>query len=123
MPDSTTTHATNPLSASDFHVLMVLAEGPSYGYAIMKSVVDHSGGTVSPDIGSLYRVLARLMGQGWVDQASAPADAAPAARGRARRYYALTPEGKAVALTEAGRLARVVDLARERDLLSPERAS
>ena len=31
--------------------------------------------------------------------------------------------GRRVALTEASRLARMVDLARERDLLSPERAS
>ena len=117
------TDATNPLSATDFHVLMVLADGPSYGYSIMKAVVAHSGGAVSPDIGSLYRVLARLMGQGWVAEAGTPADAPTASRGRARRYYALTPEGRTVALTEASRLAHVVDLARERDLLSPDRAS
>ncbi len=123
MSEPATTDATNPLSATDFHVLMVLAEGPSYGYAIMKAVVDHSGGAVSPDVGSLYRVLARLMGQGWVTEAGAPDDAPPASRGRARRYYALTPAGKTVTLTEASRLARLVDLARERDLLSPERAS
>ncbi len=123
MSEPATTDATNPLSATDFHVLMVLAEGPSYGYAIMKAVVDHSGGAVSPDIGSLYRVLARLMGRGWVTETGAPADAPAASRGRARRYYALTPEGRTMALTEASRLARLVDLARERNLLSPERAS
>ncbi len=123
MSDPAATDAINPLSAMDFHVLMVLAEGPSYGYAIMKAVVDHSDGAVSPDVGSLYRVLARLMGQGWVTEAGAPADAPVASRGRARRYYALTPEGRTMALTEASRLARLVDLARERDLLSPERAS
>jgi DNA-binding PadR family transcriptional regulator len=107
----------------DFHVLMVLSEGPSYGYSIMKAVVDHSGGAVSPDIGSLYRVLARLMGEGWVAETPPPADAPPASRGRTRRYYHLTEDGRRVALAEASRLARMVDLARERDLLSPERAS
>ncbi len=112
-----------PLSATDFHVLMVLADGASYGYAIMKAVVDHSDGSVSPDIGSLYRVLARLMGQGWVTETQAPADAPEATRGRPRRYYTLTEAGRTVALAEARRLARLVDLARERDLLSPERAS
>ncbi|MEE8062487.1 MAG: PadR family transcriptional regulator, partial [Gemmatimonadales bacterium] len=97
MSDPAATDAINPLSAMDFHVLMVLAEGPSYGYAIMKAVVDHSDGAVSPDVGSLYRVLARLMGQGWVTEAGAPADAPAASRGRARRYYALTPEGRTMA--------------------------
>ncbi len=123
MPDPAATDATNPLSATDFHVLMVLAGGASYGYAIMKAVVDHSDGAVSPDVGSLYRVLARLMGRRWVTETGAPAQAPAASRGRARRYYALTPEGRTVALTEASRLARLVDLARERNLLSPERAS
>ena len=115
--------AANPLTAMDFHVLMVLSEGPSYGYSIMKAVVDHTGGSLSPDIGSLYRVLARLMGRGWVSEAAPPDDATQPSRGRPRRYYDLTPEGRTVVLAEANRLARVVDLARERDLLSPEEAS
>ncbi len=123
MPDPAATDATNPLSATDFHVLMVLAGGASYGYAIMKAVVDQSDGAVSPDVGSLYRVLARLMGRRWVTEAGAPAQAPAASRGRARRYYALTPEGRTVALTEASRLARLVDLARERNFLSPDRTS
>lgn len=106
-----------PLSATDFHVLMVLAEGPSYGYAIMKSVDAHSGGAVTPEIGSLYRVLSRLVTEGWVREAAPPKGARRGARGLPRRYYALTPQGRAVALAEARRLARVVALARERDLL------
>jgi DNA-binding PadR family transcriptional regulator len=106
-----------PLSAIDFHVLMVLAEGPSYGYAIMKAVDEHSGGTVSPEIGAMYRVLSRLLTEGWVEETSPPKGARPGVRGLPRRYYALTREGRAVARAEARRLARVVTLAGERDLL------
>jgi DNA-binding PadR family transcriptional regulator len=106
-----------PLNATDFHVLMVLAEGPSYGYAIMKAVDEHSGGAVSPEIGATYRVLSRLLAEGWVEETAAPKGARRGARGLPRRYYALTPQGRAVALTEARRLARVVALASERDLL------
>ena len=106
-----------PLSATDFHVLMVLAEGPSYGYGIMKAVDEHSGGAVSPEIGSMYRVLSRLLGEGWVEETPPPKGAQPGARGLPRRYYALTPEGRAVAMAEASRLAQVVALAWERDLL------
>ncbi|HIF21537.1 MAG TPA: hypothetical protein EYQ27_06405, partial [Gemmatimonadetes bacterium] len=39
----------NPLSATDFHVLMVLAEEDLYGYAIMKAVERESAGAVSPE--------------------------------------------------------------------------
>lgn len=106
-----------PLSATDFHVLMVLAEGPSYGYAIMKAVEAHSGGAVAPEIGSLYRVLSRLVDEGWVKGTVPPKGARHGARGLPRRYYTLTPAGRAVALAEARRLAQVVVLARERDLL------
>lgn len=106
-----------PLSATDFHVLMVLAEGPSYGYAIMKAVDEHSGGAVSPEIGAMYRVLSRLLAEGWVAETAPPKGARHGARGLPRRYYELTHEGRAVARAEAYRLARVVALAGERDLL------
>lgn len=123
MSQSARANARNPLSATDFHVLMVLSEGPSYGYSIMKAVKEHSEGTVAPDIGSLYRVLARLMTQGWVSEAEPPAEAPASSRGRTRRYYDLTGEGRSIALAEAARLARLVDLARDHDLLSPGGAS
>lgn len=106
-----------PLSATDFHVLMVLAEGPSYGYAIMKAVDEHSGGAVSSEIGAMYRILSRLLAEGWVEEAAAPEGARRGARGLPRRYYALTQKGRTVALAEASRLSRVVALAGERDLL------
>lgn len=106
-----------PLSATDFHVLMVLAEGPSYGYAIMKAVREHSDGAVSPEVGAMYRILSRLLAEGWVKEATPPTGARRGARGLPRRYYALTREGRAVARVEARRLARVVAVASERNLL------
>jgi len=108
---------TGPLSATDFHVLMVLADGPSYGYAIMKAVESHSGGAVVPEIGSMYRVLSRMMTEGWVAEVDSPTEQPAAVRGRTRRYYGLTHAGRLVAHAEARRLADVVELARTRDLL------
>lgn len=52
-----------PLSAL-LQVLLVLSKGDLYGYAIMKAVEAQSGGILSPEIGSLYRVLARLVEAG-----------------------------------------------------------
>jgi DNA-binding PadR family transcriptional regulator len=105
------------MSAIDFHVLMVLAEGRNYGYAIMKAVDEQSGGAVCPEIGSLYRVLARLMSEGWVREAAEPANVPAVTRGRDRRYYALTAMGRQAVREEARRMADVVSLARERRLL------
>ena len=112
----------HPLSATDFHVLMVLADESLYGYAIMKAVERESSGTVSPEIGSLYRILARLVSEGFVGEADAP-DGAPAEhRGRQRRYYRLTAEGRLALMEESRRLRKVLELARERSLL-PEVAT
>lgn len=110
----------SPLSPTDLHVLLVLSGGALYGYGIMKAVAEESGGALNPEIGSLYRVLARLMGAGLVEEAAPPTDAAEVHPGRERKYYALTGVGRAALKAEAVRLGRVLDLARARDLL-PER--
>ena len=102
-----------PLSALDFHVLLVLSREDLYGYAILKQVEAESDGVVSVEIGSLYRVLNRLMDLGLVDEAATPARAPETHRGRPRRYYRLTASGLAAARAEAGRLDRVIRLARE----------
>lgn len=85
----------------------------------MKAVESESGGTVAPEIGSLYRVLARLMGEGLVDEAPAPTDE-DTHPGRARKYYRLTDTGRAVARAEALRLRDVLGLAARRELLPGE---
>jgi DNA-binding PadR family transcriptional regulator len=105
----------------DFHVLLVLARKTLHGYAILKAVEAESDGAVSPEVGSLYRVLARLMSGGLVEETEAPASAPRATRGRSRRYYRLTREGRALLRAEAQRLATAVEIARDRAIL-PEGA-
>lgn len=110
--------AAAPLSATDYHILMVLAEQDLYGYAIMKAVEEDSDGAVSPGIGSLYRILARLTALGWVQEARPPKDAPTEHRGHPRQYYRLTMEGRAALRDESRRLESVLALARERKLLA-----
>lgn len=117
--DPSRTDPRPPLSATDFHVLLVLWDRALYGYAIMKAVEAESGGAVVPEIGSLYRVLARLMGEGLVEEAEAPEEAGPHP-GRARKYYRLTERGRAAARAEAARLRDVLGLATRRELLPGE---
>lgn len=117
------TDALLPLSPTDFHVLMVLVDGPLYGYAILKAVEEESEGTVSPEIGSLYRVLARLMEMRLVEEVGPPRGQEDEVhRGRPRRYYRITAAGLAGARAEAGRMRSALELARSRRLLQEGQA-
>jgi PadR family transcriptional regulator, regulatory protein PadR len=71
-------------------VLAILAEGDSYGYAILKRVAELSGGELQWTDGMLYPVLHRLERQGLV-----AAKWGTAENGRRRKYYRITKEGRA----------------------------
>ncbi len=71
-------------------VLALLAEGDSYGYAIIKRVAELSGGQLQWSDGMLYPVLHRLERQGLV-----AAKWSVSENGRRRRYYRLTRAGRA----------------------------
>ncbi len=78
-------------------VLAILAEGESYGYAILKRVRELSDGELEWTDGMLYPLLQRLHRLGYVTREwRAPLE------GRRRRYYAITDEGRA-ALAEQQR--------------------
>lgn len=70
-------------------VLAILAEGESYGYAIIKRVTELSGGHLSWTDGMLYPVLHRLERNGLVAAKWRASEA-----GRRRKYYHLTKEGR-----------------------------
>ena len=71
-------------------VLGILAEGESYGYAILQRVTTLSGGELEWSDGMLYPLLHRLERLGHV---VASWGASP--EGRRRKYYELTPSGLA----------------------------
>ena len=71
-------------------VLAILAEGDSYGYAIIKRVAELSGGHLQWTDGMLYPVLHRLERQGLVAAKWRGAES-----GRRRKYYRITREGRA----------------------------
>jgi transcriptional regulator len=71
-------------------VLAILAEGDSYGYAILKRVAELSGGHLRWTDGMLYPVLHRLERQGLV-----AAKWSESENGRRRKYYRITREGRA----------------------------
>jgi PadR family transcriptional regulator, regulatory protein PadR len=84
-------------------VLAILAEGDSYGYAIIKRVTELSGGHLQWTDGMLYPVLHRLERQGLVTAKWGASES-----GRRRKYYRLTREGRAQLATQQHQW-RVVD--------------
>jgi PadR family transcriptional regulator, regulatory protein PadR len=70
-------------------VLGILAEGDSYGYAILKRVQEVSGGKLEWTDGMLYPLLHRLERLGQVK-----ATWGTSAEGRKRRHYRITAFGR-----------------------------
>ncbi|SDR90894.1 Transcriptional regulator PadR-like family protein [Paraoerskovia marina] len=69
-------------------VLAILAEGESYGYAILRRVDELSGGRMAWTDGMLYPLLHRLDRLGLVTSSWGTSP-----QGRRRRHYAITPAG------------------------------
>lgn len=71
-------------------ILSILADGESYGYAIVKRVGELSDGTLQWTEGMLYPLLHRLERQGHIEGRWGAAES-----GRKRKYYRVTKSGRA----------------------------
>ncbi|MBN2183570.1 MAG: helix-turn-helix transcriptional regulator [Sedimentisphaerales bacterium] len=69
-------------------ILSILAEGESYGYAIIKRVRRLSNDNIQWSDGMLYPVLHRLEQQGLIESNMRTSDS-----GRKRKYYRIKDEG------------------------------
>jgi DNA-binding PadR family transcriptional regulator len=104
-----------PLTPLAFQVLLALADTPRHGYGVMREVDERTDGLIRMRTGTLYVLLSRLVEQALIAEIDPPADAVSDAR--ERRYYDVTPLGRAVLQAEARRLASVVDEARRKRVL------
>jgi DNA-binding PadR family transcriptional regulator len=93
-----------PLAPATLHILLSLAGGKMYGYAIMQEVARQSEGRVKLGPGTLYDNLQRLMKQGLVEEVGGD----PGEDHSRRRYYRLSGLGRGVLTAEIERLRGVV---------------
>ena len=93
-----------PLGPRDFQVLLLVLEEPMHGYGIVKAAEDESGRSVL-DLGSLYRIIGRLIKAGLLEDVTAKQED----RKRQRRFYRATPLGREVAKAEAIRLRKLLE--------------
>ena len=101
-----------PLPAAAFHILLAVADEDRHGYAIILDVAERTGGALRLSPGTLYRSIQRMLEQGLlIEPRQRPA---PELDDERRRYYRITPLGRAVAEAESARMAQLVRMARAR---------
>ena len=107
--------STAVLTPAVFHILLALSDGHSHGYGVMQDVEQFTGGELRLGPGTLYRSIQRMLVDGLIEElAMALHDESDDDR---RRHYRLTRKGLEIAQREARRLAALVDVARQRNLL------
>lgn len=102
-----------PLSVPAYQILLSLAAGDSYGYAIIRNIRERTEGEVDLTASTLYGALQRMLDEGWILETGETAES----EGPRRRIYAITDEGRRIASDEARRLHRAVRQAVDAQLL------
>ncbi|MEA4909640.1 MAG: PadR family transcriptional regulator [Chloroflexi bacterium] len=105
-----------PLTPAVFHILLALADGEKHGYAIMKDIAAQTGGRLKMGPGTLYGTIKRMLAAGLVIESAPRPD--PGLDDERRRYYRLTGLGEQVAGAESRRLAELLQVARQKHVLT-----
>jgi DNA-binding PadR family transcriptional regulator len=105
-----------PLSPQQFQILLALSDADRHGYGIILEVAERTGGATRLGTGTLYTALAGLEDNDLVEETDAKSARSGASRtgDSRRRYYRLTPIGRAVLEAETSRLDALVKQARRK---------
>lgn len=80
-------------------MLSIIAEAPSHGYQIIKTLEERTGGAYAPSAGVVYPTLTLLEEQGLIEQAGADG---------AKKLYAITDAGREALESEAATLKTIL---------------
>lgn len=104
-----------PLTPAVLHILLALLGGERHGYGVMREVTASAAGTLRLGPGTLYRSIKQMLLLGLITERGERID--HALDDERRKRYRITDRGREAARLEAARLARTVQLARQRGLL------
>lgn len=93
-----------PLHPLEFQILLALTGGAAHAYAVVRSIEERqpAWNRILPT--NLYRRIWRLASAGLIEEV----DGDDADASRRRKYFAITGEGRRVAVAEATRLRRLL---------------
>mgnify|MGYP001824762128 CR=1 FL=1 len=94
---------------SQFLILLALADAPRHGLGIAEDIDLRTAGAVQLGPGTLYGTLKRLSQEGWVEEASSTS--IPEEHDPRRKYWQLTPDGRAALADEVGLLQNLLTAA------------
>jgi DNA-binding PadR family transcriptional regulator len=101
-----------PLSVPQFHILLSLVDGDRHGYGIILEIAERTAGQLRLGTGTLYTAIAGLAAAGLLVRAPQRR----ADEDERRRYYRLTPLGRAVLDADVVRLGAQLRQARRKGL-------
>jgi DNA-binding PadR family transcriptional regulator len=90
-------------SSTDLVILALLRDRPMYGYEILMTLSERGNGEFQFKQGTLYPVLYRLEREGWI---RAKWETPP--KGKKRKVYCLTAEGKKELYCRSGQWSQFV---------------
>ncbi len=102
-----------PLTHLSYHVMLAIADAPLHGYGIIKEVAARTDGAMELEAGTLYAAIKRMNDEGLLEDAPAPQEGGDSRR----RYYRLTDFGRDVLEVESQRLANLLRVAREKNVI------
>ena len=105
-------HRLPQVPPAEFRVLLALLDGTKHGHAIKLDIRERTGGRVDMGPGTLYGAIKRLVVRAWIAEVDPP----EADDDERRRYYTLTPAGRAAAQAEATRMAELLGIGRAKGL-------
>jgi DNA-binding PadR family transcriptional regulator len=103
-----------PLTAPVFQILLSLVDDDRHGYALIQDIRDRTDGEVRLTASTLYTAIRRLVATDLIEEVDRPRGEKDDPR---RRYYGITPRGRATLRAEAARLERLTAMARKKKLL------
>lgn len=101
-----------PLTPQTLNVLLTLGNRTLHGYAIMQDLEHRTRGRERLLPGSLYATIARMVGEGLIEEVQSSGRAP----GKRRREYRATSFGRRVAGAEVSRLKGLIAFAHEQGL-------
>ena len=109
-----------PLKPPSFHILLALAGNDRHGLAIVRDVLEQTGGALQLWPATLYGALEQLAADGLIEALSGRG-AHPTGESERRRYYRITRQGRNALAAETQRLEALARVARTRLSLAPQK--